>query len=55
MIVMKKKKITYEEARKILTGKDPYLCGLLDEINEKLDILIKKQREWIEAFDKRQQ
>ncbi|MGD1003274.1 MAG: hypothetical protein ABR884_01735 [Minisyncoccia bacterium] len=51
---MKKKKITYEEARKVLIERNPYLCGILDEINKKLDILIKKQREWIEAFDKRQ-
>jgi hypothetical protein len=53
MIVMKNNKITYKEARMIFMKRNPYLCGLLDEINRKLDILIKKQKEWVTAFDMR--
>jgi hypothetical protein len=43
---MKKKKITYEEARKVLIKRDPYLWAILDEINKMLDALIEQQKKW---------
>lgn len=52
---MKKNKIIDKKARKIFMKENPYLYGLLCEMNRKLDLLIKREKEWIKAFDKRHQ